>query len=438
MKNKLIISAAALVAAAGLASCVADTEPRLQKPTEFVLNTPPLADQLYVFDADAAGNALNDITFTVSQPDYGVGCTPNYTVQVARSVEDFAKWDELQNIPAEDGDGEETVADGDEPVLPLASMVDFTTTNATITINGETFCVAVNEIYGLTLTNAKDAPHPVAVRVRAEVANAPYSAIWSNPITINVRSYVKPVPDKIWLVGAPNNWAIAGDPDWVLEETVIGNKLYVGDFTIPEGQFMFRFYDEPGAWNKFSIGSQLDDAPIDITVDGTAISTLPADGITLPCIQTVGNQAAQGSWNIAGWKGGKVHIEVNLNKNTVLFAPGQSRKIYVVGAFTGFNINSEEYALSETDDNSNIYTGTFNIPAGQFEFRFYSQLGEWDKGSLGAGEPDENFPITVSAAGSTFDVVADGKGKWNDSSWAGGECFISLDMKTKKVTFQKL
>ncbi len=41
MKNKIFIGSLALMAAAGLTSCVADTEPRLQKPTEFVLNTPP-------------------------------------------------------------------------------------------------------------------------------------------------------------------------------------------------------------------------------------------------------------------------------------------------------------------------------------------------------------------------------------------------------------
>lgn len=441
MKNKIFIGSLALMAAAGLTSCVADTEPRLQKPTEFVLNTPPLADQLYVFDCDDKGTSLNDITFTVSQPDYGMGCVPVYSVQVARTEADFAKWDELQAQP-ETPDTPDTPAEPDgtraEEELPLTAMADQTSTNAQITLEGETFCVAVNTIYGLTLKNAKDEPHPVAVRVHAEVPNAPYSAIWSNPITINVRSYVKPVPDKIWLVGAPNNWAITGSPDWVLEETEIGNKIYTGDFTIKEGQFLFRFYDEPGDWDKFSIGSQMEDSPLDIEVDGVKITSLPEEGVTLPCIQMQGSKNPKGSWNISGWKGGKVHIVVDLNENTVTMTPGQSKKLWAVGALNGWNINKSDFYVSETEDGSDIYEGTFDIAAGDFEFRFYSQLGDWNTGSVGAGEPDDKFPISVTAAGTTGEIIIGGKGKWNDANWTGGECKITVDLKKLQITFTKL
>lgn len=438
MRNKIFIGSLAVMAAAGLASCVADTEPRLQKPTEFVLNTPQFADQLYVFDCDDKGTSLNDITFTVSQPNYGMGCVPVYSVQVARSEADFDKWDALQSQPETPPTADESHATRADEELPLTAMVDLTSTNAQITIDGEVFCVAVNTIYGLTLENAKDEPHPVAVRVHAEVPNAPYSAIWSNPVTINVRSYVKPVPDQIWLVGEPNSWAITGSPDWVLEETEIGNKIYVGDFTIKEGQFMFRFYDVPGNWDKFSIGSQMEDAALDIEAGGEKITELPEDGITLPCIQMTGDQNPKGSWQIAGWKGGKVHIEVDLNNNTVTMAPGQSKKLWAVGAFTGWNITKSDFFVTETEDGSDIYEGTFDIPAGQFEFRFYSVLGDWDEGSLGGGEADQAVPVSVTASGVTATVVSGGKGKWNDSSWAGGECRIVVDLKKMEVTFIKL
>lgn len=432
MKNKLIIASALLLGAAGFSSCVADHEPELQKPTEFVLNTPPLADQMYIFDCDKTGASLNDITFTVSQPNYGVACTPVYKVQVARSEADFAKWDKAQE------EGDETKAGEGEEELPLAAFVDQTTTSAKITLNGEKFCLAVNEIYGLTLQNAKDETHPVAVRVYAEVPNAAYSGIWSNAILLKqVRSYVKPVPDKIWLVGIPNGWAIAGNEKWILEETEIGNKIYAGDFKIKEGEFMFRFYDETGSWDHFSIGSQVADEALEIKVDGVAITTLPADGITVPCLQEVNGVNPKGSWSIPGWKGGRVHIEVNLNTNEVTFTPGQSKKVYLVGACNSWNINASKLYVSETDDGTNIFTGTVPVEAGDFEFRFYKTLGNWDEGSIGAKAEDEPVDISVPASGLTVTCV-EGKGKWKDGAWSGGNLEITLDLNTMKVTFKKV
>jgi len=429
MKNKLIIASMALLGMAGFTSCVADKEPELKKPTEFVLNTPPAADQLYMFDCDSKGNSVNDITFTVSQPNYGVACVTTYKVQVAKSEADFALWDEQQK----NEEGAEAQADD----LPLAEFVDFSTENAKITIDGEKFCTAVNKVYGLTMQNVKDQSHPVAVRVHAEVTGAKNSAIWSNAITLKqVLSYVKPVPDQIWLIGAPQGWNITGDPKYVLTETEIGNKIYTGDFTIKAGEFMFRFYDQLGSWDHFSIGSQVEDNPLDIKVGGQAITKLPEEGITLPCLQEVGGVNPKGSWNIPGWEGGKVHIEVNLNTNQVTFTPGQSKKVYLIGACNGWDINKSALYLTETEDGSNIYSGTVAIDAGAFTFRFYSKLGDWETNSIGSQEPDENTDITVPAAGITLDCV-NGKGKWNDASWAGGNLEITLDLNTMKVTFKK-
>lgn len=439
MKNKFLLASMALLAAAGLASCVTDEEPKLQKPTEFVLNTPPMANQLYVFDCDSKGNSINDITFTVSQPNYGgVATTPTYTVQVARSIEDFAKWDAEQNAPETPDTPDTPEGDGtraDE--LPLTAMVDYSSTDATLTIDGEKFCNAVNTIYGLTLANAKDEPHPVAVRVFASIANASYADIWSNPIAINVRSYVKPVPDRIWIIGQCSGWNITNE-EMYLEEEEIGSKIYVGDYTIKAGEFMFRFYDVLGNWDHFSIGSQVDDNPIDIKdAAGEVITELPEDGITLPCIQETGGVNPKGSWNIPGWQGGKVHFVVDLNNNTVTLSPGQAKKVYLVGAPNGWNINSDAMALVEREEGTGIYTGTIEINAGDFQFRFYSQLGDWETNSLGAGEPDSPVDITVGASGYTGPVV-NGKGSWKYDAWPGGQCQMTLDLKKMEVTFLKL
>lgn len=426
MKNKLLIASLALLGFAGLSSCVADKEPELKTPTEFTLNTPAFADQLYIFDCDAAGNSLNDITLTWSQPNYGVAVTPTYTVQVAKTAEDFNTWDALQAA------GEEQPEDQ----LPLTAMVDGSTTSAQWTISGEKFSTAVNTVYGLTLDNVKDQAHQVVVRVHAEINHAKNSAIWSNPITLaQVLTYIKPVADKVWLVGAPNSWNIAGDENWVLEENEIGSKVYEADFTIPEGQFMFRFYDETGNWDHFSIGSQVDDSPIDIEVNGQVISALPEEGVTLNCLQEVGGVNPKGSWNIPDWKGGKVHIILDLNENTVTFSPGQSKKIYLVGAPNGWNINGDSMSLVETEDGSNIFTGTYDIEAGQFQFRFYKVLGDWETNSIGSQVEDS--PIEISVSGTLTVDCVDGKGSWQDPNWGGGSLTMTVDLNTYKVTFQK-
>ncbi len=57
---KLYMLLAAGVAAMGMASCSTPDDPVMQKPTEFVLNTPPFAAQVYTLSEDG------DIEFTCS------------------------------------------------------------------------------------------------------------------------------------------------------------------------------------------------------------------------------------------------------------------------------------------------------------------------------------------------------------------------------------
>jgi len=442
MKNKLIIASTIFFGAAAMTSCAVDTEPRIEKPTEFKLNGPSVEESIYVFDADENGNCTRDITFTVDHPDYGgVVTTTVYQVQIAKSVADFEAWDESQLAVEPDiaSSPEGAEAPAAEDALPLTAMVDMTTTSTSITLDGEKFCMAVNEIYGLTMQNVKDEPHPVAVRVHASVENAEYADVWSNAITINVRSYVKPVPDQIWLVGAPQGWNIAGDPDWILEETEVGSKIYTGDFNIKAGDFMFRFYDVPGDWDHFCIGSQSADSPLDIVdADGNPVETLTEEGVIVPCLQEANGVNPKGSWNIPNWPGGKVHIEIDLNVNQVKFALGQAKKVWIIGQCEGWDINGKpEWALRETEDGSNVYEGTFEINAGDFQFRFYTATGDWETNSIGSQVEDSAVDITVVSEGTIVDAVA-GKGSWKDDSWAGGKCAISLDLNTMKVSFTKL
>jgi hypothetical protein len=269
-----------------LTSCKEDTQPRLSAPTEFVLNTPAMSDNLYEMSAESS------INFTVSQPNYGVAVTPNYQIEVAASEDGF------------DNNQYQTV--------------EGTTTSAKINVTGEAFCIALCKLFGYDdPSNFSDAPRPVYVRAHAWVDNADYSEIYSNVIELKqVQPYfaVK-VADHMWLVGDCEGWSAAPSDDWVLTETEPESKIYQGTFFIEAGKFQFRFYDDFSAdepWEWYSVGSQNDDAAIAITFE---------DGVyTGDCVFDYATaKAGKGSWSVAGWAGGTVKITVNLNTKKVVF-----------------------------------------------------------------------------------------------------------------------
>lgn len=286
MKKSVILAVMAMLLGFTFTSCKEDTQPRLSTPTNFVLNTPPMADQLYVMNVNTA------INLTVSQPNYGVATTPMYQVEIAKTADGFEK--------------------GEYKTLSS------TTTSAKITVAGEEFCIAMCELWGYTSPdNFDDSPRPVYVRVHAWVDNAEYSSIYSNVIELKqVKPYLAvKVPDTIQLVGQPEGWSAAYNADWLLYETVPESRVYQGTFEIPEGQFQFRFYDQFDAaepWDWYSIGAQDADNPVDIAMtDGNYSGDLFYDPAT--------KGAGKGSWQIPNWPGGTVKMTVNLKTKKVDF-----------------------------------------------------------------------------------------------------------------------
>lgn len=413
----------------GFTSCKEDTQPRLSIPTEFVLNVPPMADQLYIFRADDKNNSLNSITFTVSQPNYGVATTPDYQLQLAKSEEDFASWDQaVKDNNYEDGDY--VGKDG----LPLVMTLNPPVTSATITVSGSTFCEGVNAIYGLTDENYNGEPVSVAVRVHAWIPNSNISSIFSNVVVLPLVSSYIPITEAgaLYIVGECQGWDINSDA-MKLDETDIATKIYHGIVDIPENKFTFRFYSQLGDWNANSFGAiegyeDENDANLDIEFENDKYAGEVFEG--------------KGKWNYPNWPGGKVEITVNLNDYTVLMQTSEGEKIYIVGACNGWNIDSDAMYVVERESGSGIYTNTINIPADQFTFRFYTVLGDWNANSLGAiagyeDESDADVDISV-ASGNYTGPVYDGKGKWHVSNWAGGDVNIELDLNQNTVSFSTL
>lgn len=406
-------------------SCKDDTQPRLEVPTEFVLNTPAMADQTYIFRDDENYKNLNDITFTVSQPNYGVGTTPDYQVQIAKSEADFAAWDAaMAKGDVEDGNSV-TAADG----FPLAILLETISSSAAITIPGEIFCTGVNSLYGFDLDNYNGKTVPVAVRVHAGLANAPQSEIWSNPININVSSYI-PVtePGKLYVIGQPTGWDINNDAVY-LEETGIGTKIYHGTFFIGAGDFQFRLYSELGDWESYSVGSQDADSPIDISFN--------ADGMYTGTVfmgKAKGDKLGKGSWQDTSWTGGNLEVTVNLKDMTIVMQKAPEKKLYCVGSFTGWDISSDKFALTETPAGSNIYEGSFSAEAGTLEFAIYSELGDWESNYIG---PDGSGDFSLAAGPFTGKLTKDNKANWKDTSFAGGNFKITADLNSNTITIEQ-
>lgn len=143
-------------------------------------------------------------------------------------------------------------------------------------------------------------------------------------------------------------------------------------------------------------------------------------------------------------KAGKYELTVNMEEMTYSLKSLAS-VLYVVGEPNGWSIDNDAVYLTETSQGSNIYSGTIKVDAGKFMFRFYTQLGDWDRNSVGADDdPNVNVPVTFNEAGEYTSVIAQagvnatsGKGNWTDASWEGGAVSITVNLNDNTVVMKK-
>lgn len=284
MKKIAIFMAAVSVMATTFTSCKEDTQPRLEQPTEFVLNTPPMAENTYLLSED------NGIQLTVSQPNYGLGTVPNYTVLV--SLDDkFAP---------------ETTRELEEKY-----------TNARFEVPGESLSLALCDLLGYVSEDTySDEPVSIFVKVKSTIDHCDYSVITSNAIELKsvVPYFAIKLPDNIWIIGECTGWDVTKS-DMVLTETAVESRIYQGTYEIPAGEFKLRFYDQLGDWSSWSIGAQDPDEPVTVAfTDGVYEGPAFLGG--------EGDSNGKGAWNVEDWPGGTVKFTVNLSnpkKANVIF-----------------------------------------------------------------------------------------------------------------------
>lgn len=125
--------------------------------------------------------------------------------------------------------------------------------------------------------------------------------------------------------------------------------------------------------------------------------------------------------------------------------------IYLVGQPSGWNEPSagnaahyENWKLLEAEDaiGSKIYSGTFEVAAGQATFRFYRKLQGWDAlddngviYSIGIQVEDKAMDVAFTD-GIFSSAIVDGKGSLNFPGWEGGKMKMTVDLNSYKVTVQ--
>ena len=124
-------------------------------------------------------------------------------------------------------------------------------------------------------------------------------------------------------------------------------------------------------------------------------------------------------------------------------SPGYIYLIGNVGGWTGPDAANAgalaDWRLFESDNaiGSKIYSGVFDMPAGELIFRFYTELTGWDGGaSVGMQVDDNPVDVTLVDGAAKEQLVAPGKGSVRIPEWEGGAMKIVVNMNDLTVTLE--
>lgn len=281
-KNLIFLAAAAAVLA--LSSCEQNTQPRYQKATEFVLNTPALASQYYQLTPEGT------IDMTWSQPDWGFSAAGEYTVEMS----------------LDKGFAGEAYTVTPDPVKGCTAQISM-----------EQVAIGLCTLRGITKEEqyVDEPAGAVYFRVIGQLPGISGSQITSNVIELTqVKGYCAvQSPGKIYLVGAPEGWK-GPDPgqaahyaEWALYEPDdnIGCKIYSGSFMIPADNAMFRFYTALTGWDADSWGSQEEDNPLEFSFTDNEFTYTLVKG--------------KGAFSFPGWTtDGTMDMTINMNDHSLI------------------------------------------------------------------------------------------------------------------------
>ena len=283
--------------ATALTSCSddRDSNPTIGTPTNFVVNTSPVAGQYIQLSPE------NRVNLTWSQPNYGYNALATYQVQVGVNNGDNIVWNEK---------------DGADKFLETS----FTMCNADI--SGEEIAEAICEIDGVTSEDdyVDLGFREIAFRVKSSIQDSKGNdvagtVIMSNEVIFEHMAAYCAVKSlgSVWIIGNCGGWtepkAANGDAlaDWRIYETEIGSKIYNGVVEMPEGDLTFRIYTALTGWDGGNSLGHIE--------DDTATEVEFSDGVYTDQYVYPG----KGSWTFLGFPGGELEITLDMNQGTIKF-----------------------------------------------------------------------------------------------------------------------
>ena len=242
------------------------------------------------------------------------------------------------------------------------------------------------------------------------------------------------VPEALYVVGENNGWSVPADD---AEPTVLTNNgegIFTGTVTCAVNPFKFKLFTSIDAnWNtpEEYFGINTDEyhpleANVPYTVEGFVFGNGSKDIV-------FSNWAPYGTGTITvDWNAQTITVESDLVEGE---APAHQlgENIYLVGAPQGWDINNSSMKLPRVSDG--VYEAIYKIPAGQFQFRFYAELGDWNNGqSIGSQVDDSHITIQLNDNAYNGPCVW-GKGSWNVSNWPGGDVKMTVNLNAMTVNF---
>lgn len=321
MKKIYFASLLTCILALCLASCSddRDSNPTVQQPESFVLNTPALAGNIYDLENS------DSISFTYKQPEYGFTAAVNYYTQISLT-------DTWENST-------------DENSAPKFIELDGYSTKALTNASAEIIDKAIMKMGEYDSADKVPATTKLYVRMRA-ILSSGYEC-YSNTVTLTVKPYFKPLtqadPELWYMIGG-----CIGDGSWSTSNGIndIGKSIY------PLCPIEGETYDETTGKGPLTFTGYFD------KTQGFKI-------VTYPVTWGVGEQwgckdddfytgylkdADKEGENFTAPEAGYYTINLNTKTNTLAIKkatsePTEYTKMYISGTFNNWGTNTEMTAV---------------------------------------------------------------------------------------------
>lgn len=402
MKTKILNILLLLAVAMGFAACEDDTEPVLKQMSDLQITeqNAPATVTLFKDQADAVVFSLK-----WKAPEFNVPVARSYRIEAAQN-EDFS--------------GAVSVA------VTSATQYD---------VKVSELNTAMREFY----SDIKDCtPKDIRVRVRCELNDdANFVIASTSQITVNVTPYEGEYK-KIYIIGdAAGGWDINNGSYFI--QDMQQNGVFTGEVGLRANGTGFRFYTQLGDWDakNVSYGSQVEDSGIPISLTngvyegkfyyGKGSWQLPEEGTYMITVDT--NKETVKFEKIGPWKDTSVTEDEGDDEET-------SAGLFLIGTVNDWNMtNAADYALTETSEGSNVWTGTFPFSddgKGNSYFRFYTHLdpnwgAQYSVGSAVYTNDGENEEITLVDGIAEVAVMVGSKGSF---IVAPGTYMVTVDLSS--------